>query len=1043
MKRVEKSCLFSICFVLWILSGSVFGLDSVEPVMIKDSWAKPVPPMRLDFGYDPDTYETSFGELRPGRLSPLNTWTSVGVPGFPVMDFSYLMRVRYGEFDLRFTTETDKGEKFVHIQPNFKLSCLGNWYPSGVARWDSGGIHYEVSYAVIPNKPQPVDLFKITMKNSSDGSAKGNLLVTLDGAPTLQAEGNLISDHGKPLIVMDPAVPVQRIARESGCVDPRTTPSGTYRGHPHIDEWHTNRNGWYGMPIEYLLKVSADEKLKVFLGFDGTPDPSPANWDVKREEEYPEVIDVYTAPFDREVIAVVEGDADEKRIPLPGAKRVVKGFVGTDSDGDGYIKISVRATPQSRQPAVLSLIWAFDPAVTVTEADLVVEHEPAKAVRVVNEMYEYIGPDDRWQDRVRYLVDVGRDNLRDCSTVWRFIGTDPTVYALQLRYQPELAAGEEKTYLLRLPTIDKPETAPYGNAWRPYDTGETWKPYLDLRHPENKTPYGEDVPVGTDPADYAMYGPKSRKVWEKQLQAASSISWDQAMKRLSEYWETFVERRAKYVTPEPFIDDLYKHQIASLHLHRLKFSNTDYEIQLTGPSWYWDIAISRDVPYMYLAYDYAGLHDIAESLWNTAITPRSELPRARWTVGQWDDPQRDGLFVTRTGQWDGQGQFLWGLANHYLMTGDEQWLKKYYPAIQKGADCVIRFVEQEKKRFGNPEAIGYGMLPPATPEAGGPGHNYYVSSFNILGLNMAARIAELKGKDSDARRWRKQAEEMQQATMKAIQYSFFRYNDFAGTIPFGPEWLPGPEWMKEKDGRMVCMHPVDTNFGCPLVWPTEAVAPFDPMMNAWFRNREHLARESKGIYGWTYIAVDNALSYIRRGEPDRAADWFYIYANAANTCLDWGEGVDTNALFSEFDPPRRGIRTGGMSPHGWASAFYVSFLRNLMINEQDNMLHIAPATPRQWLAQPQPIGVEDAPSFFGPVTYHLTADPDKTTIRGEVKLSARRKPKKLLIHVRGPGGRGLQSVKLNGKDWHGFHGDLIIVPEPDNKIILEAKYAGN
>ena len=115
--------------------------------------------------------------------------------------------------------------------------------------------------------------------------------------------------------------------------------------------------------------------------------------------------------------------------------------------------------------------------------------------------------------------------------------------------------------------------------------------------------------------------------------------------------------------------------------------------------------------------------------------------------------------------------------------------------------------------MGNPEAIGYGMLPPATPEAGGPGHNYYVNSFAVLGLRMAAKMADVTGKPEDAERWMQQADELQQAMYKAIQYSFFRFSDFAGAIPFGPEWLPGPEWMIEKDGRTTALFARPTVIG--------------------------------------------------------------------------------------------------------------------------------------------------------------------------------------------------------------------------------------
>ena len=75
------------------------------------------------------------------------------------------------------------------------------------------------------------------------------------------------------------------------------------------------------------------------------------------------------------------------------------------------------------------------------------------------------------------------------------------------------------------------------------------------------------------------------------------------------------------------------------------------------------------------------------------------------------------------------------------------------------------------------------------------------------------------------------------------------------------------------------------------------------------------------------------------------------------------------------------------------------------------------------------------------MSYHLYADPDQTTIRGDVKLDPKRKPKRLMVHVRGPGGRGLLSVKVNGKDWVAFYRDTVIIANPEDLIELEVVYA--
>jgi len=108
--------------------------------------------------------------------------------------------------------------------------------------------------------------------------------------------------------------------------------------------------------------------------------------------------------------------------------------------------------------------------------------------------------------------------------------------------------------------------------------------------------------------------------------------------------------------------------------------------------------------------------------------------------------------------------------------------------------------------------------------------------------------------------------------------------------------------------------------------------------------------------------------------------------------------------------------------------------------EEDDSLHIAPATARKWLGQSSPIGVENAPSHFGPVTYYLTAQPDGERVDGEIQLDPARKPKRLFIHVRGPVGRDLRAVEVNGETWENFYRETVVVPDPPAIVTFRARW---
>lgn len=109
-----------------------------------------------------------------------------------------------------------------------------------------------------------------------------------------------------------------------------------------------------------------------------------------------------------------------------------------------------------------------------------------------------------------------------------------------------------------------------------------------------------------------------------------------------------------------------------------------------------------------------------------------------------------------------------------------------YAGIRRGAEWVLRAIQREKERLANADAIGYGMLPPAHGEAGDFGHNHYVNSFAVLGLNMAARAADAMEQKGEAQRFRQQAKELQDVLHEVIRTDFLRFNDFAGTFPCAP-----------------------------------------------------------------------------------------------------------------------------------------------------------------------------------------------------------------------------------------------------------------
>lgn len=920
-------------------------------------------------------FQTSFEEGWPGRnAGPINQ-TALGIPGFPVTAIGHQMRVRYSEFELRWRIVDGQSESPLYIQPNFRQRSPEGWLPGAITEFDHDGIHYRIGHIVSPASPQPVDLYTIELKNTTDTVRRGALKAMFDGAPTLKAEGDLIADRGKPLaLLVPPSEKIDQVWRDHGVVDSRATPFGAWTP--------PGRTGWYGQPIEYMIKSPAASRIAlVFRGTPGIAGFPPSVWPVP----------------DREITAQVEGDTTSQTLKVNKAAALE--FNGRDTDGDGYIRISVRATPGSRQPAILNDIYVFPEAGQINHEKLIAGTPETSPT---------------------LHIPCGADRPRAVQETTE--GVDPTVASLQLSYAPELKPGESRSYEIRLPAIDKPELQTYGNPFHPYDTGDSLRDCRDARHPENTAPYGEDVPPGRTAEDFAIFGPKDRAVWDAQLANCRQINWSKGLAALKDFWEKRFANIIQFDLPEPEIADTCKHQLAMLDLYTQKLSG-NYAIMMGGAFFYWDFCY-RDGATQCVAFDMAGMHDLTRLQFNAYLTPRSKMPRTRWTMGQWDTPDNDGLWMTRSGQLDAQGQNLWALYQHAMLSQDSKWLAESYPAIRRGAEWIVRAVDKEKKRLKDPNHVAYGLLPEGEMEGNPWGHALYFNAYAALGLECTADLAAKLGKTEDVTRYRQESAALRAAIQKAVHASFRRRNHFVGAVPVAPE--------QPKD---LSAWPMSM-----LVYGDRLLPAHDVLIDAAWKHREADAMKTGGLMDWPYIHLHWALGYMDRGEPDRCVQLFYAYLSLASGTLDWGEWHTLNKVFTEFTPPLVAAEADSDMPHQTSCCNYVIFLRSILLREMGDELLVAPASPRKWLAPGQHFAVKNAPTHFGRANCQITSSADGQGAKAEITLEGNTPPKRMVVSLRGPQSRGIRAARVNGKPTDAFLGDCVVVPEPRDKVIVEAEF---
>jgi hypothetical protein len=110
--------------------------------------------------------------------------------------------------------------------------------------------------------------------------------------------------------------------------------------------------------------------------------------------------------------------------------------------------------------------------------------------------------------------------------------------------------------------------------------------------------------------------------------------------------------------------------------------------------------------------------------------------------------------------------------------------------------------------------------------------------------------------------------------------------------------------------------------------------------------------------------------------------------------------------------------------------------------EQSDSLHLGLATARSWLRQGGSVGVREAPTHFGNVTYLIKSDVDGGVIRAEITSPAREKPKQIVLHLRHPQHKRMRQVRVNGISTQDFDAknELVRLASAPQSLQVEALY---
>lgn len=464
--------------------------------------------------------------------------------------------------------------------------------------------------------------------------------------------------------------------------------------------------------------------------------------------------------------------------------------------------------------------------------------------------------------------------------------------------------------------------------------------------------------------------------------------WAKEMAQGKQEWRDLLARATKMDIPDPAVSNAHLACLADLFIMR-EPAQQGYLGAAPGTELYRSIN-SAEAAIVAVALDQHGFHKEAADGYRIAL----------------DMQEPDGNWADYKGwmhsMWCCSGFKCWMVMEHFRLTGDKQFLAKVYPRMIASS----RWQESERARMrpaGDKRPLTYGLMPRGMGDCGLKDDDDMYGIFfphNIWAVyadRCSLEAAKILGKTKDVEELTKLYETAWTDLMTAIERGVIQEK--------GYRWIPGTPG-KTTGSRWGVLN---------ITSPCGLLPPDHELVTGTLRHIE--ANMSKGGMplntGWmsdgTWVAItlDNvAEAQLARGNGDAAAKYLYATLNHGTPLHTWCEerGADPGTS-----------KCTGDKQHLWTPVAVARLVRDMLVIESGDGLNLASGADRHWLASGKPVGVTDAPTHFGPVSYRMQYDATNSKVTGEATFTPDSTAAWAVLHIRLPNGLRIKSVGAESK----------------------------
>jgi hypothetical protein len=413
----------------------------------------------------------------------------------------------------------------------------------------------------------------------------------------------------------------------------------------------------------------------------------------------------------------------------------------------------------------------------------------------------------------------------------------------------------------------------------------------------------------------------AKKISEEEFTELKHADYSKLRNNTEIFWNEIINRGIKITLPEEKVNSTFKASLVYDLIAREKIG--DNYIQKVNHFQY-DAFWLRDASFVTRMYDVSGYHDIAKEV--LEFFP------------DWQND--DGNFVSQGGQFDGWGQVMWAYGQHFQITKDTSFAEWAYPQMKK----AFKWLKNIRK------TDSLGIIPVTTPGDNEDitghvtGHNFWA----LAGLKNIIIVAEALKQTDDIKLYKNEYADYYKVFEKILVKIT---ENTGGYITPGIDEPGGQDW-----GNMISLYPV----GILDKSDRKVQATIDSTRAKY---QEGIMTYGDGRYLHHYLTMKNTETQLITGAQENVIDELY------SILLHTGS---THSGF-EFSIRPWGTRDFGMnlSPHGWFAAEYRTLIRNMLIREEDDNLHLLSAISPEWVKAGSIIEVKDAPTNFGMINFEI------------------------------------------------------------------------